>query len=118
MLRLWVAERQFCDLTQPAALAQGADQFLVRYHSMTPFDPEATRPAQRGQDARGRMTEKCDFAPALVVVPFLCGDLNSARPRQCGRGRLGLIGPTTAGNHADGLAVPTWAVRLPRPRSH
>jgi hypothetical protein len=56
--RLWVADRQFCDLTQPAAFAQGADQFLVRYHSKTPFYPDAARPAQRGQDAQGRVWEQ------------------------------------------------------------
>jgi len=56
--RLWVADRQFCDLTQPAAFATGVDQFLVRYHPKTPFCPEATRPAQRGQDAQGRVWEQ------------------------------------------------------------
>ena len=52
--RLWVADRQFCDLTQTAAFATGADQFLVRYHPKTHFCPEATWPAQSGQDAQGR----------------------------------------------------------------
>jgi hypothetical protein len=53
--RLWVADRQFCDLTPPAAFAQDNDQFLVRYHSKTPFCPDATRPAQRGVDEQGRV---------------------------------------------------------------
>jgi len=53
--RLWVADRQFCDLTQPAAFAQDNDQFLVRYHSKTPFCPDATGPAQRGVDEQGRV---------------------------------------------------------------
>jgi DDE family transposase len=56
--RLWVADRQFCDLTQPAAFAQDADQFLVRYHPKTPFYPDAAHPAQRGQDAQGRVWEQ------------------------------------------------------------
>jgi hypothetical protein len=56
--RLWVADRQFCDLTQPAAFAMGDDHFLVRYHPKTPFCPGATRPAQRGQDAQGRIWEQ------------------------------------------------------------
>jgi hypothetical protein len=56
--RLWVADRQFCDLTQPAAFATGEDHFLVRYHSKTPFCPDPTRPAQRGQDAQGRAWEQ------------------------------------------------------------
>ena len=41
--RLWVADRQFCDLTQTAAFATGADHFLVRYHPKTHFCPEASR---------------------------------------------------------------------------
>jgi hypothetical protein len=53
--RLWVADRQFCDLTQPAAFVQDTDHCLVRYHPKTSFCPEATWPAQRGQDAQGRV---------------------------------------------------------------
>ena len=52
--RLWVADRQFGDLTQTAAFASGADHFLVRYHPKTHFCPDPTRPAQSGQDAPGR----------------------------------------------------------------
>jgi Transposase DDE domain len=56
--RLWVADRQFCDLTQSAAFATGDDHFLVRYHPKTPFCPDAARPTQRGQDAQGRVWEQ------------------------------------------------------------
>jgi hypothetical protein len=56
--RLWVADRQFCDLTQPAAFAQADDHFLVRYHPKTPFCPDPTRPVHRGQDAQGRVWEQ------------------------------------------------------------
>jgi hypothetical protein len=56
--RLWVADRQFCDLTQPAAFATGEDHCLVRYHPKTPFCPDATWPVQRGQDAQGRVWEQ------------------------------------------------------------
>ena len=52
--RLWVADRQFCDLTQTAAFAAGTDHFLVRYHPKTHFCPDSTRPRRRGQDAHGR----------------------------------------------------------------
>jgi hypothetical protein len=52
--RLWVADRQFCDLTQTAAFASGTDHFLVRYHPKTHFCPDSTRPAQPGHDAQGR----------------------------------------------------------------
>jgi Transposase DDE domain len=56
--RLWVADRQFGDLTQPAAFATGDDHFLVRYHPKTPFYPDAVPPVQRGQDAQGRVWEQ------------------------------------------------------------
>lgn len=56
--RLWVADRQFCDLTQPAAFAAGDDHFLVRYHPKTPFGPDPARSVQRGQDAQGRVWEQ------------------------------------------------------------
>jgi hypothetical protein len=55
---LWVADRQFCDLTQPAAFAQADDHCLVRYHPKTPFCPDPTRPVHRGQDAQGRGWEQ------------------------------------------------------------
>jgi len=53
-VRLWVADRQFCDLTQTAAFTTEADHFLVRYHPKTHCCPDATQPAQAGQDARSR----------------------------------------------------------------
>ena len=56
--RLWVADRQFCDLTQPAAFAQAGDHCLVRYHPKTPFYADAAHPGQRGQDAQGRGWEQ------------------------------------------------------------
>jgi hypothetical protein len=57
--RLWLADRQFCDLTQTAAFtAEGGDHFLVRYHSKVHFCPDPTRPAQRGHDRQGRHYEQ------------------------------------------------------------
>src|SRR6266508_4326356 len=52
--RLWVADSQCCDLTQPAAFATDTDHFLVRYHPKTPFCPDPTRPAHQGIDPQGR----------------------------------------------------------------
>jgi Transposase DDE domain len=52
--RLWVADSQFCDLTQTAAFAAEEDHFLVRYHPKTHFCPDPARPAQHGQDPQGR----------------------------------------------------------------
>jgi hypothetical protein len=56
--RLWVADRQFCDLTQTAAFARDGDHFLVRYHPKTYFCPDPTRPGQPGQDGQGRAWEQ------------------------------------------------------------
>lgn len=53
--RWWVADRQFCDLTQTAAFAAEGDHFLVRYHPKTHFCPDGARPAQPGADAQGRV---------------------------------------------------------------
>lgn len=52
--RLWVADRQFCDLTQPRRFADGGDHFVVRYGHNTSFHPDGTRAAIDGTDAGGR----------------------------------------------------------------
>ena len=57
--RLWLADRQFCDLTQTAAFTTEADDhFLIRYHPKVHFCPDPTRPAQQGQDRQGRTYEQ------------------------------------------------------------
>jgi len=57
--RLWVADRQFCDLIPTAACAAAeGDHFLVRYHSKVHFCPDPTRPVQQGQDGQGRTYEQ------------------------------------------------------------
>lgn len=52
--RLWVADRQFCDLNQPALLTEDGDHFLIRRSRKTHFHPDPDRPAQTTSDARGR----------------------------------------------------------------
>ena len=56
--RLWVADRQLCDLPPPAAFATGEEHFLVRSPPKTPFCPDTTRPAQRGPEAQRRVGEQ------------------------------------------------------------
>src|SRR5262249_24131477 len=57
--RLWLADRQFCDLVQAAAFtAEGDDHFLVRYHKKVHFHADPARPPQRGQDGPGRAYEQ------------------------------------------------------------
>src|SRR5438067_1023227 len=52
--RLWVADRQFCDLDQPARFCAGGDHYLIRFSKKTGFHPDPSRPAQAGVDGRGR----------------------------------------------------------------
>jgi hypothetical protein len=57
--RLWVADRQFCDLIQTAAFTEvEGDHFLVRYHSKVHFCADPTRSVQQGQDSQGRAYEQ------------------------------------------------------------
>jgi hypothetical protein len=53
-IRLWVADRQFCDLDQPALLTEQGDHFLIRRSLKTHFHPDPQRPAQTGRDDPGR----------------------------------------------------------------
>jgi len=52
--RLWVMDRQFCDLVQTARCSEGEDHFLIRYHTKVRFCPDLTQPAMVTQDAQGR----------------------------------------------------------------
>ena len=52
--RLWVEDRQFCDLDQPAALTREGDHFLIRFSLKTSFHPDPERPARTGHDSSGR----------------------------------------------------------------
>ncbi len=53
-IRLWVADRQFCDLDQPRLLTEQGDHFLVRRTLRTGFHADPQRAAQTTTDARGR----------------------------------------------------------------
>jgi hypothetical protein len=52
--RLWVGDRQLCDLTQPTVFAAEEDHFVVRYHPKTPFYADPEKPLQEGTDSEGR----------------------------------------------------------------
>lgn len=52
--RLWVADRQFCDLIQPRRFAADGDHFVIRYGHNTGFHPDPTRVAVEGRGADGR----------------------------------------------------------------
>jgi hypothetical protein len=52
--RLWVADRQFCDLEQPRRLTEEGDHFLIRFSLKLGFHPDPTRPSVTRRDRRGR----------------------------------------------------------------
>jgi len=52
--RLWVLDRQFCDLTQPALLSQDGDHYLIRYHPKNTFTVDTERSPVVSVDAEGR----------------------------------------------------------------
>lgn len=52
--RLWVADRQFCDLVQTARFAEANDAFLIRYHPKNSFHRDPERAVREGTDAQGR----------------------------------------------------------------
>ena len=52
--RLWIADRQFCDLTQPVRFAANDEAFLIRYHPKNKFHRDAQRPRREGVDDQGR----------------------------------------------------------------
>jgi hypothetical protein len=52
--RLWVLDRQFCDLVQTARCSEDRDHFLIRYHTKVRFCPDPTPAAVVTQDAQGR----------------------------------------------------------------
>ena len=65
--RLWVLDRQFCDLDQPERLSQDGDHFLIRFSLKTGFHPDPQRPARTGYDASGRpLTEEWGWMGAAA----------------------------------------------------
>jgi Transposase DDE domain len=58
-IRLWVADRQFCDLNQPVRLTEDGDHFLVRRSLKMGFHADPDRPVRTSLDSRGRrMTDQ------------------------------------------------------------
>ena len=52
--RLWVLDRQFCDLVQTARCSEEDDHFLIRYHQKVRFCLDPAQAARVTQDAHGR----------------------------------------------------------------
>lgn len=52
--KLWMGDRQFCDLNLFGLLTEGGEHFLIRMNRTLGFTADPSRPAQKGVDARGR----------------------------------------------------------------
>jgi hypothetical protein len=52
--RLWLGDRQYCDLEQTGRFAVADDHFLVRYHPKVHFHPDPQRRAREGRTAAGQ----------------------------------------------------------------
>jgi hypothetical protein len=53
-LKLWMGDRQFCDLNLFGLLTENGEHFLIRLNRTLRFTPDPSRPAQNGVDAKGR----------------------------------------------------------------
>jgi len=51
--RLYVEDRQFCDLVQPGLLNEG-EYFLIRYHPKVSFHRDSSVPVRHGKTAEGK----------------------------------------------------------------
>ena len=82
--RLWLGDRQFCDLDQLGRFAADGDHFLVRYHPKVHFHADGRRAPRDGDDAAGRAyTEDWGW----LGQPPTGGDATSAASPWSGRAR-------------------------------
>jgi hypothetical protein len=51
--RLWIADRQFCDLIQPPQFLAEGGHFVIRYNAKVKFHRDATRPIKTGVNEEG-----------------------------------------------------------------
>jgi hypothetical protein len=56
--RLWLGDRQYCDLTQPQRFSEEGDHFLLRYNKKVHFHADPQRRPVQGRDALGRRYEE------------------------------------------------------------
>ncbi len=52
--RLWISDRQFCDLNQPRLQSTNGDHWLIRYNAKVGFHADPARPQRYGKDTQGR----------------------------------------------------------------
>ena len=52
--KLFIEDRQFCDLTHPPLVTEQGDHFLIRYHPKVSFHRDTSCKINRGKDGQGR----------------------------------------------------------------
>lgn len=57
--RLYVGDRQYCDLVQAERFTQQGDHFLVRYHCKNTFTVDTKAGVRKGRDPQGRAYTEC-----------------------------------------------------------
>lgn len=53
-VRVWIADRLFCDLDQPALFTEEGDHFIIRYNARVSFHRDQSKPTQEGKTKDGR----------------------------------------------------------------
>jgi hypothetical protein len=53
-IRLYLGDRQFCDLNLFGRVTEAGEHFLIRMNRTLKFTPDPVRPAQNGVDSKGR----------------------------------------------------------------
>lgn len=53
-IKLWMGDRQFCDMNLFGLATESSDHFLIRMNRTLGFTSDPSRAAQKGKDARGR----------------------------------------------------------------
>jgi hypothetical protein len=60
--RLWLADRQFCDLVQIERFCEGNDVFVLRYNAKVKFQRDTNEPVREGVDSQGRrFSDECGW---------------------------------------------------------
>ena len=63
--RLWLADRQFCDLIQLGRFSEQGDNYVVRYNAKAHFFRDESKSVYDGMDASGRAyTDECGWLGA------------------------------------------------------
>jgi hypothetical protein len=103
-LRLWVADRQFCDLTIPHLLSENGDAFVIRHCLKMKFHPDPARPAKTSVDSLGRkMIEEWGWVGKAT-------DKRRMYVRRITLERTGEESIIVLTNLLDSAAYPAWAI--------